>query len=92
MEKTKPRVLIIASGSVATVKIPQIVTELSTIADVRVVCSKSALHFLERAEAYKSTAWHEFLACGGWSLVYTDEDEWRLWDKLGDPVLHIELR
>ena len=90
--KQKPRVLIVASGSVATVKVPQIVTELSTIAHVRVVCSKAALHFLERAEVYKPAIWNEFLACGGWSLVYTDDDEWRLWNKLGDPVLHIELR
>lgn len=88
----KPRVLILSSGSVATVKIPQLVAELSAFAHVRVVCSTSALHFLERAEMYKPHAWQEFIACGGWRLVLTDNDEWRLWNKLGDPVLHIELR
>lgn len=23
--------------------------------------------------------------------IFTDDDEWKMWDKRGDPVLHIEL-
>ena len=90
--KKRARVLVVCSGSVATVKVPQLVAELAAFAQVRVVCSKSGLHFLERAEAYKPAAWQDFMAAGGWGLVLTDQDEWRLWNQLGDPVLHIELR
>ena len=32
------------------------------------------------------------ICAGGPNLLLVDEDEWNLWDRLGDPVLHIELR
>ncbi|KAK4051311.1 hypothetical protein OIO90_004792 [Microbotryomycetes sp. JL221] len=70
-------VLLLASGSVASVKIPLIVDALRqfTQVDVQVVASKSALHFFDR-EHLESR--HEGLVKG--------------WTKMGDPVLHIELR
>ncbi|BGP18970.1 hypothetical protein JCM10213_002610 [Rhodosporidiobolus nylandii] len=79
-------VLIACSGSVAAIKVPLIVAELlrHDKVDVQVVATKSALHFFE-AEALDKE--YE-----GRVRVWTDADEWAGWQKIGDPVLHIELR
>ncbi|POY76063.1 hypothetical protein BMF94_0786 [Rhodotorula taiwanensis] len=79
-------VLVAASGSVASIKLPLIVTELLsyTNVDVQVVASKSATHFFS-AEAIEQQ-------CKGRVRVWTDADEWASWRRIGDPVLHIELR
>ncbi|CAG8569005.1 6130_t:CDS:2 [Paraglomus brasilianum] len=78
------KVLIGATGSVASVKIPLIVSELSKCknAVVKVVSTKHALHFFDREQLKKDTG----------VAVLTDEDEWNLWNVMSDPVLHIELR
>ena len=89
---TKPRLLIGCSGSVASVKIPDLVSELSDRFDVLVVATKNSLHFLSKSKEYNPEAWDRFEKVGGNSLVLVDEDEWRSWNKLGDPVVHIELR
>jgi phosphopantothenoylcysteine decarboxylase len=77
----RPRVLLGISGSVATIKLTQLTTLLLDFADVHVVSTKSARHFFNEAELPKQ--------CGP---VLTDEDEWRNWKTVGDPVVHIELR
>jgi phosphopantothenoylcysteine decarboxylase len=87
------RVLVLCSGSVATVKVPEIVSEIATFADVRFICSSNAaLHFLHASKKYNSAKWSRFMDVGGWDLMVTDEDEWASWSSLGDTVLHIELR
>lgn len=92
-ESRAPRVLICASGSVATVKIPEIVALCSEFAEVRVVCTKSAVHFLNMAHSYNADTWAAFQARRHCALVYTDQDEWDAYAKVGvDPVVHIELR
>ena len=87
------RILICASGSVATLKLPEIVIELlkNKHFDVRVVCSKASLHFFDAAKQYNPLVWEQFEARGGETLVFIDEDEWSKWSKFGDPVLHIDL-
>jgi phosphopantothenoylcysteine decarboxylase len=87
------RVLICASGSVATLKVPEIAVELSKyeLIDFRIVCSQASLHFIRNAEIYNPFVWSQFQSCGGMSLVFTDEEEWTIWQKIGDAVLHIEL-
>lgn len=81
------------SGSVAALKVPEIVAELATFSEVRIVLSSfAASHFLNRSEAYNNNAWDRFVRLGGYNLIVSDADEWNLWNKLGDPVLHIELR
>ena len=87
------RILICSSGSVATLKVPEIVIELLKNKHfvVRVVCSKASLHFFKAAKQYNPFVWEQFEACGGETLVFTDEDEWSIWSKIGDPVLHIDL-
>ncbi|GAA6042638.1 hypothetical protein JCM8097_008259 [Rhodosporidiobolus ruineniae] len=79
-------VLLACSGSVASIKAPLIVNELikHDKVDVQVVATKSAAHFFD-VEALEKE--HE-----GRVRVWTDADEWAGWNKIGDPVLHIELR
>ncbi|KIK70454.1 hypothetical protein GYMLUDRAFT_32476 [Collybiopsis luxurians FD-317 M1] len=73
-------VLIIATGSVAAVKVPLIVAELLKYARVKVqvVATKPSLTFFNVHDVQCS--------------VWTDEDEWKSDYKIGDPILHIELR
>lgn len=46
---------------------------------IKVICTKNALHFFDRNELPADVA------------ILTDADEWHLWQKRDDPVLHIEL-
>jgi len=73
-------VLLAASGSVAAIKFPIIAHSVSEWADVKAVCTRSALHFVEAPSLPAGVP------------LLTDDDEWRTWNRLGDPVLHIELR
>lgn len=86
-------VLLCCSGSVATLKVPELVVKLteSKLFNIRIVCSKSSLHFLDNAKLYNLAMWRQFVSIGGMKLVFTDKEEWSLWNKIGDPVLHIEL-
>ncbi|XP_071964042.1 phosphopantothenoylcysteine decarboxylase-like [Antedon mediterranea] len=74
------RVLVGCTGSVAAIKIPQIITELCKLnqVDVQVVCTNHSTHFFNPDELDVR--------------LFRDEDEWTTWSKISDPVLHIELR
>jgi phosphopantothenoylcysteine synthetase/decarboxylase len=37
-------------------------------------------------------SWNRFIEAGGLDSFISDEDEWDSWEKIGDSVLHIELR
>ncbi|ESQ48116.1 hypothetical protein EUTSA_v10021520mg [Eutrema salsugineum] len=76
----KPRVLLAASGSVAAIKFGNLCHCFTEWAEVRAVVSKTSLHFLDKLSLPQEVT------------LYTDEDEWSSWNKIGDPVLHIELR
>jgi phosphopantothenoylcysteine synthetase/decarboxylase len=73
------KVLIGVTGSVASIKLSELLDKLHTSIpriDVKVVATQHARHFIPA------------LNCGP---VLLDEDEWRLWQGRGDPVLHIEV-
>ncbi|OZJ05840.1 hypothetical protein BZG36_00901 [Bifiguratus adelaidae] len=92
-------ILLAATGSVASIKVPDIVTLLykasmglpgahCRLADhfaqipnvtVKVMVTRAALHFFSPKDIVPAQ-------------LYTDEDEWRNWNKRDDPILHIELR
>ena len=76
----KPRILLAASGSVAAIKFGTLCSCFSEWAEVKAVATTASLHFIDRAAIPKSV------------ILYTDEDEWSSWKKIGDGVLHIELR
>ena len=46
----------------------------------QVAATKNALHFISKSDIPDSVD------------LLTEEDEWSSWKKMGDPVLHIELR
>mmetsp|Transcript_29312 Transcript_29312/g.95534 ORF Transcript_29312/g.95534 Transcript_29312/m.95534 type:complete len:203 (+) Transcript_29312:346-954(+) len=84
-EGRRPRVLLGVSGSVAAVKATSLLEALREFADVKVVATQAARHFLPGGSG----------DAGGDSEVLPllgDESEWRQWRAVGDPVLHIELR
>ncbi|XP_067121478.1 phosphopantothenoylcysteine decarboxylase isoform X2 [Centruroides vittatus] len=79
-------ILLGVTGSVAAIKAKQLVQLLqepkseNVRIEVKVVATENALHFFS-LEELKEVA-----------PVYRDDDEWKTWKKIPDPVLHIELR
>ncbi|GAB5031250.1 phosphopantothenoylcysteine decarboxylase [Nannochloropsis oceanica] len=90
----RPHVLLAATGSVATIKVPEIAVRLTKdiSAKVKVVLTTSAQHFWDRAKKYNPAAWTEFEALQDEIMVLEDKDEWEEWDAMGDGVLHIQVR
>ncbi|KAI3802533.1 hypothetical protein L1987_30667 [Smallanthus sonchifolius] len=76
----KPRILIAASGSVAAIKFGNLCRCFLDWAEVNAVATQAALNFIDRTTLPEDV------------VLYTDEDEWSSWSKIGDRVLHIELR
>ncbi|KAF9072789.1 flavoprotein [Rhodocollybia butyracea] len=76
-------VLLITTGSVASVKAPLIVEELlkHDKVKVEVVATQPSLTFFNVDDVVKVG-----------SRVWVDKDEWKSNYKIGDPILHIELR
>ena len=83
--------LIGVTGSVATIKLAKLVSEFSEQfrakfkderhLNVRVVMTENAGRFFKLDEV-----------CADGVQLYGDQDEWQRWQKIGDPILHIELR
>ncbi|KAH0464610.1 hypothetical protein IEQ34_007396 [Dendrobium chrysotoxum] len=76
----RPRILLAASGSVAAIKFENLCHTFMEWGEVRAVVTKSSLHFIDKSALPSSV------------ILYTDDDEWSSWKKIGDDVLHIELR
>lgn len=76
----RPHILLAASGSVAAIKFGNLCRAFSEWAEVRAVVTSASLNFIDRASIPSDV------------VVYTDEDEWSSWQRIGDGVLHIELR
>jgi hypothetical protein len=88
----RPRILLIFTGSVASVKVPQLFVKLQDFADVLILASSSAgTFFLDKANDYNNEAWCKFKEAGGLQSIVAEEREWE-WSRMGDPVFHIELR
>ena len=89
----KKNVLLCVSSSVAAIKIPELVIKLYKSYNIFIVFSSiHALDFLIKAKDYNPQYYSMFEAIGGFDLIVTDQEEWSLWNKIGDVVLHIELR
>lgn len=79
-------ILIGCTGSVATIKLPILISSFleqfskdNKIIKIRVVVTEHAKHFYNQSNIPKDID------------VFTDQDEWISWNQRGDPVLHIEL-
>ncbi len=77
---SRRRILVGVTGSVAAVKLALLVEELLLQGDVRVVSTVCAEHFWQGLTLPERVR------------VYRDRDEWSTWQRMGDEVLHIELR
>lgn len=89
----KHHILLAASGSVATIKIPLIAEHLGKYDNVsiRIVLTKSSEEFLQ-AQSPEQPKLAAIEAIKGVDGIYLDQDEWsKPWVR-GDPILHIELR
>lgn len=89
----KHHILLAASGSVATIKLPLIAKALAAhpSVSIRVVLTKSAQEFLQGQSAEQPSL-EELQNVAGVHGIYYDQDEWsKPWVR-GDSILHIELR
>ena len=89
----KHHILLAASGSVATIKLPLIANALAKHphVSIRVVLTKSAREFLQ-GQSSEQPALEELQNVAGVDGIYYDQDEWsKPWVR-GDSILHIELR
>ncbi|RDW61053.1 phosphopantothenoylcysteine decarboxylase-like protein [Coleophoma cylindrospora] len=89
----KHHVLLAASGSVATIKIPNIVEALSAHPNIsiRLVFTKSAINFLA-GQSHEQPHVDTLRSFPNVEGIYEDEDEWaHPWTR-GAAILHIELR
>lgn len=77
----RPHILLGLTGSVASIKAPPLARALCELGTVRVVATEAARHFFDEAELPEAAR-----------PVLGSEAEWRGWRRVGDPVLHIELR
>lgn len=82
MDRKAKKILLCCTGSVATIKVLDIINNLNLIEniEIKVVFTKFAFHFCN-VESFPRIN----------ITFYKDEDEWILWKQRGDPVLHIEL-
>ena len=91
-EDYKVDVILGMTGSVASIKAGELIMRLAYLAgpritSLKVVATKAAKHFFNWEEVKKD------LSSPSVSIEFhSDEEEWRDWKKVGDPVLHIELR
>lgn len=75
-------ILIGCTGSVASLKIPNLVKELlekNNNFKIQIITTEHAKHFFKETELPENVK------------LWSDEDEWSSWKNRGDPVLHIEL-
>lgn len=85
--------LVAASGSVASIKLPQIAESLCRHSSIslRIVVTQSAERFL-LGQSLEQPALESLRRIEGVDAIYRDEDEWvKPWTR-GDNILHIELR
>ncbi|KAL8642601.1 MAG: hypothetical protein Q9228_000742 [Teloschistes exilis] len=89
----KKHLLLAASGSVATIKLPTIVEAFSQHQDlsIRIVLTKAAENFLA-GQSHEQPSLNYLRALANVDGVFLDDDEWAEPWVRGSAILHIELR
>ena len=94
----KPKILLAVTGSVAGIKGPELAVRIhqDCNATVRVLLTKGGKKFWDKAKDYNRHYWDAMieLSAGddGPISVVGASDEWKEWNEVGDPVLHIDFR
>ncbi|PVI07766.1 kinase-like protein [Periconia macrospinosa] len=93
LQDGKIHLLLCATGSVATIKIPNIIQSLAKYSNlsVRLIFTKSSANFLS-GQSVEQPSIAEVETLPNVDGVYFDEDEWREPWTRGNKILHIELR
>ncbi len=105
MESDKRKNVILGiTGSVASIKLRELANKLTQNLNINIciVPTKNALHFVPDFDTFCDVpSLHERLQLlkqvedsreESFVFSFTDEDEWKSWEKRTDPVLHIELK
>ena len=89
----RQHLLLAASGSVATIKIPNILKALSTHPNlsIRIILTSSAVKFLD-GQSPEQPNLNFLKTIPNVDGLYLDSDEWATPWTRGGPILHIELR
>jgi phosphopantothenoylcysteine decarboxylase len=89
----KLHILLAASGSVATIKLPNIAEALGKHKNVsiRIILTNSAANFLD-GQSSEQPPVDSLVNIDGVDALYRDQDEWMPTWKRGSHILHIELR
>ncbi|KAL5287078.1 PPCDC family protein [Megaselia abdita] len=82
--KPTKNIIIGCSGSVATIKLPLLIKLLLDSESpykfvIKIVVTDRAKHFFDSKDIPLGIQ------------IFNDDDEWKMWKKRGDPVLHIDL-
>ncbi|KAF1820341.1 flavo protein, partial [Dissoconium aciculare CBS 342.82] len=96
LHDNKHHLLLCATGSVATIKLPLIITTLltrhtSSSLSIRILLTPSAAQFLQ-SQSPEQPSLSALAAIPGVDGIYLDADEWRRPWTRGASILHIELR
>jgi phosphopantothenoylcysteine decarboxylase len=93
LDEGKIHILLAASGSVATIKLPNIAEALGRHPNVsiRIIITQSAEKFLT-GQSQEQPPLESLRELPGVDGIYRDEDEWKSPWIRGEPILHIELR
>lgn len=93
MNDGKSHLLLAASGSVATIKLPSIISafELHSNLSIRIILTSSAARFLAGQSPEQPTI-ASLASLPNVDGIYFDEDEWEHEWTRGAEILHIELR
>ncbi|KAL7564780.1 hypothetical protein ACA910_021043 [Epithemia clementina (nom. ined.)] len=102
----KRNILLGVAGSVAAVKAPEIAVCLcrdhpninnNNNISIKILLTAGARNFWEQSRQYNEYWWAEMqkeldVSSSPRIQVLHSEDEWRSWNELGDPIMHIDLR
>lgn len=93
LQDEKIHLLLCATGSVATIKIPNVINALSkhTNLSIRLIFTTSSTNFL-CGQSAEQPSLEEIRRLPNVDGIYFDEDEWREPWVRGNKILHIELR
>ena len=91
-QERRLNILLGVSGSVASVKGPELAIKLSKVANVKVIMTQRGKYFWNLTETYNKEMFDLFNTMEN-IQVYEDKDEWDVYKVVGkDEVVHIELR
>ncbi|KAF2266633.1 flavo protein [Lojkania enalia] len=93
LHDNKIHFLLCATGSVATIKIPNIINALAQYSNIsiRLIFTSSATNFLA-GQSVEQPSLQDIESLPNVDGIYFDEDEWRDPWVRGNKILHIELR